>query len=236
MVLPQRTEVLVVDWLEPVRLEYATAQNFSSGAASDRYTYVRVKVRNLAYAKDTRLHYREGDSWRDYGLPWAGHYGNYDVFAGRAPHCNEFVVSCTMNGRTYWDNNDGRNYDVHDYSSAIGGSLVLRSARQLAFASYERSVRGAIYLENRHYEKQVGVRLLPMGATDWIDVGAHYVGIPDEATVVALGPIEQWEFSSAIYRTYGFTLAAYYRDLATGETFWDNNFGQNYRLVQGQLE
>ena len=226
----------MADWSVPVRLEYATAQDFSSGAASFRGIYVRVKVRNLAFDKQVRLHFRADSQWSDADLDWTANYGSYDVFsAARAPYTNEFAVSYYVGGRTYWDNNDSRNYSVPNFRSAVGGRVMLRRARLTGFAAFQTNVSGTLFVENLSFRKKVGIRLSPDGGASWVDVDARYVGVASEGSNVALGPVEQWDYTSPVFNTGAYVLAAYYSNLETGEWYWDNNFGQDYRL-SGQPE
>ena len=225
----------MADWL-PVRLEYATAQDFSSGAASFRGSYVRVKASNLAFEKSVRLHYRVDSTWQDFELPWIAGYGTYDVFSSVGPYMNEFVISYTVDGRTYWDNNGFRNYAVPNFYNAVGGHVMHRRARLAVFASFQGNVSGVIYVENLSYNKRVGIRLLPAGESTWLDVEASYVGLANEESNVSLGPVEQWEYGSPIFNTHTFMLAAYYENLETGEWYWDNNFGRNYAISDGRPE
>jgi hypothetical protein len=226
----------MVDWSQPVRLEYATAQEFSSGGASFSGTFVMAKVQNIAFEKAVVLHYRQFSGWGDVRLDWTANYDNYDVFSATVPYTNEFVISYSTAGRTYWDNNNLRNYRVPDFNSAVGGRVMLRRARLAAFASYQTNVSGTLYVENLSFNKRVGVRLLPDGQVTWQDIGAQYRGVASEASEAALGPVEQWDFGSPIFNVGGYTLAAYYNNLDTGEWYWDNNFGQNYHIGTGRPE
>jgi len=226
----------MADWVSPVRLEYATSQDFSSGAASFTGSFVRVKVDNLAFEKIVKLHYRAATGWQEVELPWTAGYGSHDIFSARVPYMNEFAISYTANNITYWDNNDFQNYSVPNFHSAVGGHVMLRRATLAAYASYQRSMSGVIYVENMSYNKRVGVRALPFGGSTWLDLGAHYIGLANEDSEVSLGPVEQWEYGSPIVNTSGFTFAAYYQNLDTGEWSWDNNFGRDYAIFVSEIE
>jgi hypothetical protein len=219
-------------WPQPIRLEYATAQDFSSGAAAARYSYARAKASNLAFAKSVKLHYRLDSAWLDLELPWLAGYGTYDVFGSVTPYTTEFVLSYTVNDVTYWDNNGSQNYIVPNFHSAVSGRVSHRSASLAAWDAFQRTVSGVIYIENVSYNKRVGIRLLPAGESTWLDVSAHYVGLATEESQVSLGPVERWEYGSPRLNTSSFTFAAYYENLDTGEWHWDNNFGQNYVISE----
>jgi hypothetical protein len=158
------------------------------------------------------------------------------LLVARAPYTNEFVVSYTVGGRTYWDNNAFRNYAVPNFRSAVGGRVMLRRARLTGFASFQTTVSGTIYVENLSFRKRVGIRLLPFGGSSWVDVDARYAGIASEGSNVALGPVERWDYTSPIFNTGGYALAAYYNNLDTAEWYWDNNFGQDYRTSVPEIE
>jgi hypothetical protein len=226
----------MADWSLPVRLEYATAQEFASGAASFTGTFVQAKVQNIEFEKTVNLHYRQFSDWSVAQLDWAANYGNYDVFTIAAPYTNEFALSYSVAGSTYWDNNSFRNYHVPNFNSAIGGRVMLRRARIAAFSSFQGNVSGTLYVENLSFNKSVGIRLLPEGQASWHDIGAQYVGVAREASVVALGPVEQWDFGSPTFNVQRFSLAAYYNNLDSGEWYWDNNFGQNYSIGSARPE
>jgi hypothetical protein len=227
------------DWPVPVRLEYATAQEWSEGGASDEYSYVRVKVRNLSPVKDVRLHYLAGSGWRDADLEWEDSKSPaFDVFAAaRAPYANEFAISYSVGGATYWDNNGAQNYQVANFGSVIGGGVVLREVQLIYFNAYLTGLTGKLYVQNLSYAKNVGIRYSIDGGKTWLDSGGNYASLADEGAFNALGPVEQWNFSTPILNSADYIFAAYYNNLETGEWFWDNNFGENYEIAhQPEIE
>jgi hypothetical protein len=221
----------MAEWPVPVRLEYATAQEWSEGGASSEYTYVRVKVQNLNPVKTVKLHYRTSSGWSDAVLAWENSHSDYDVFsAAQAPYVNEFAISYLVNGVIYWDNNGFRNYQIANFGSAVGGGAVLREVQLLYFSSYTSGLTGKLYVENLSYAKRVGIRFSVDGGRTWSDSDANYMGLVGEGAFTALGPVEQWQFSTPILNAGSYTFAVYYNNLETGEWFWDNNFGKNYEI------
>ena len=92
-------------------------------------------------------------------------------------------------------------------------------------------------MESLSFRKRVGIRLLPIGGSSWVDVDARYAGVADEGSNVALGSVERWDYGSPIFNTTGgYLLAAYYNNLDTGEWFWDNDFDQNYLTRVPEIE
>lgn len=60
-----------------VRLKYATTQQFALGGIPGgvSYTYIRVKVKNIAYEKTVQVHYKASsfpEMWADMPLSWMG--------------------------------------------------------------------------------------------------------------------------------------------------------------------
>jgi hypothetical protein len=222
----------MADWQLPVRLAYAIPYNSSTGGTSASYTYVRVKVSNLAFNKQVTLHYRDVATWRDFALPWTANYGRYDVFSSpQAPYTEAFTVSYTVGNQTYWDNNNYSDYTLPNLHSAVGGHVMLRRA-SFALASSSQSIMfGTVYVHYLSFNKRVGVRMAPQFSSNWIDVGARYVAAADEGSPVNLGQVERWDYSTPpINNSGGYQVAAYYQNLDTGEWHWDNNFGQNYTV------
>jgi hypothetical protein len=222
----------MADWLLPVRLAYAIPYNFSTGGVSFSHTYVRVKVSNLAFDKQVIFHYRDVTTWRDFALPWTANYGRYDVFSSsQAPYVEAFAVSYTVGNQTYWDNNYSSDYTLLNFHSTVGGDVMLRRVSFALTSSFQSFTFGTIYVNNLSFNKRVGVRMTPQFTSDWIDVGAHYVGAADEGSPVNLGRVERWDYSSPLINTSGgYQVAAYYQNLDTGEWHWDNNFGQDYTV------
>jgi carbohydrate/starch-binding protein with CBM21 domain len=227
----------MADGSMPVRLAYATPQAFSpGGGVSVSYTYAVVKVANLGYDKSVVLH-RYGPSPADYPLTWLEWRGDHDVFGtpppSSVPTANEFAVSYTVNGQTYWDSLGGGNYHVDTLKTVVGGNVSLvKATTELGLGPYERVVRGELYVNNLSPVKDVGIRLSADGGSTWQDVPAFYVGTSTEAAYVNLGVAELWRFQTPLLSPTGptFRFAAYYRDRSSGATYWDNNFEQDYRL------
>jgi hypothetical protein len=217
----------MTDWRLPVRLGYATTQ--------DGWTTLRVKVKDLSVEKHVRVRCRFGFDWRDFDLPFISHCYGYDVFADVVPCADEFAVSCSLDEIEYWDNNDHKNYRVPVWKNAIGGKVSLRTARMRALDADHRWMQGVVYVENLSSRKNVGVSLLPDGATQWVDLLGTYDGVAGEGGggPWVTGPVERWRFVSPIFRSNDFRFAVFYRDQDSGEIYWDNNFGQDYRFEGG---
>jgi hypothetical protein len=214
----------MAEWAVPVRLAYATTQ--------DHLTMMRVKVKHFAVEERVRVRCRHGPGWDDFDLPRTAQHTGYDVFSGTVPSSDEFAISYSADGVDYWDNNDLHNYRVPMWSNAIGGRVCLRRARLAITDTNRRWMRGEIYVDNTSYGKNVGIRMLPDGASRWRELAGIYDGIAREGDGAPWveGPVERWKFTSPAFDSRDCSFAAYYHELDSGKMFWDNNFGQGYRF------
>lgn len=227
-----------------VRLKYATAQSFAVSGMSFSYVYAHVKVRNLAFDKDVALRYRHYDgSFRDAPLTFVASFGSYDVFgAGNLPFTSEFAVRYSVLGATYWDNNGGSNYHVPTEVAIAGGHVALHRATVHigaqsggGFVFTTSRMSGEIYVDNLSFAKSVGIRYSGDNWHTVHDAPAVYAGTVEEGKyVTGLGIVERWSFTTPELNESAlgtpFRFAVYYRNLATGEWHWDNNFGLDYSV------
>jgi hypothetical protein len=167
---------------------------------------------------------------------WIANYNDHDIFATpdarSTPFTTEFAVFYHVNGQTFWDNNGGQNYTLQSFRTLVGSDVAhRRSEVRAAGAWYERVVSGRLYVNNLSYRKNVGVRLSPAPGV-WIDVPARYAGATTEGTYANSGIAEIWEYTSSLLNPQGgvIRLAAYYHNIDSGATAWDNNFGMDYAV------
>jgi hypothetical protein len=227
---------------KPVRLKYATSQAFDIAGLPDSYTYVRVKVQNIAFAKDVEIYFNlYGGTWSNQALGWIANFADYDLFGLRAPYTEEFVIKYVVNGETFWDNNNGRHYHLTNFTNAVGGNVMLNKAIARigteaggGFVFTTSWVEGEVYVNNLSFGKQVGIRLSSDGGITWQDTAATFAGNITEGTFATSSGAEVWRFKTPELNinqaSNTFQFAMYFRNLATGEMFWDNNFDQNYKL------
>lgn len=227
----------------PVRLKYATSQAFTVGGVSDAYMYTKAKVSNIGFAKDVQIHFRTpSGTWIEQPLIWIANFGDYDLFLlNHGTHTAEFVIRYSVNGVTFWDNNQNVNYHLNNFANTVGGNVVLNRAvakigTQVGggFVFTTSWLEGEIYVNNLSFGKQVGVRLSTDGGLSWQDTNASFVGNIGEGTFTTSLGAELWRFKTPELNldpaaTF-FRFAIYYRNLATNEWFWDNNFEQDYRM------
>jgi len=226
----------------PVRLRYASAQFFEAGGVSVSFTAVSAKVKNIAFAKDVAVLYAKGGVWSEEAMAWTANFGDHDLFAHQVQQqIEECVIRYSANGETYWDNNEGQNYRLATVVMRVGGNVVLNQATSKqgseaggGFVFTTSWLEGEIYVNNLSFAKEVGIHLTVDGGASWQDRGASFSGFATESNSIGGSGVEVWKFKTPELNidesANEFRFAVFYRDLATGEEFWDNNFEQDYRV------
>ncbi|MDD5463433.1 MAG: hypothetical protein PHG00_17775 [Methylococcales bacterium] len=229
-----------------VRLKYDESETFSpgGGVTGVEITKASAKVANIAFHKDVALHFQQPDgSWVERNLDWQKNFGDYDLFSGNFNNnvTTQFVIHYTVDGRIFWDNNNFANYHINsgqpnvvaDRTIVLNKAVARRGSEAgVGFVFTTSWVEGEIYVQNLSFNKCVGIRLT---ANNWIaseDTDASF----SETVSVATGTseVEIWSFRTPEFNldesSLNFRFAIYYKDLDTGELFWNNNFGHDYVL------
>lgn len=226
---------------EGVRLKLARREFFSGGGFTGTFTPVSAKVKNIAFAKDVVVHYTpDGTTWKDTALSFASHFGDHDVFSGEVnEQVLQFVIRYSAAGATFFDNNAGADYRFESNLATVGGNVVLNRATAKrgtqaggGFVFTTSWLEGQILVNNLAFAKEVGVRLSTDGGHTFRDTYGAFAGShADDGIFVGPGA-EVWQFRTPELNiddsAPDFRFAVFYRLQATGELFWDNNFGQDY--------
>ena len=227
-----------------VRLKLARREGFAGGGFSGSFTPLSAKVQNLAFAKDVSVHYTpDGTTWKDVALSYSPpHFGDYDLFAGTVnDQVSQFVVRYAVAGQVFYDNNAGQNYRFFSNLATVGGNVVLYSATARrgtqaggGFTFTTSWLEGEILVNNLAFAKDVGVRLSADGGLSWNDTHGSFAGDHTADGIFVGSGAEVWKFKSPELNLDNssplFRFAVFYRNLSSGETFWDNNFAQDYKL------
>ncbi len=244
----------------PVRLVYATPCDYAAGGLSWYYTdyYVHVDKFGLGVFIPY-IHYQTeaGRPWRDAPMALLGDYGTHLLYYVRiqdaslraAVKCNWFYAVSGMSfSETYWDNNGGNDYRTSAYASEAGtqsgdvgnhvglqvcsnyvsSSTLLFNGQRIPL--FWNTVGGSVVVENLSPNKTVGIRLTKDGWATFQDIPATYAYNMD---IGGSHNVEVWNFNrkiSLLGMGSSFEFAIYYTDQASGNTYWDNNFEQNYRV------
>jgi Carbohydrate/starch-binding module (family 21) len=235
---------------EAVRLKYGESETFSpgGGVTGVEITKANVKVANIAFQKDVALHYQKADgSWAERSLTFQNNFGDYDLFTANFNDLvtTQFVIRYSANGRTFWDNNNSANYQIDSgRPNVVGNNVVLNKAVARrgteaggGFVFTTSWVEGEIYVNNLSFNKNVGILLTANGWKNFQDTNASFGGVISVAT--GLSEVEVWKFKTPELNldesTPDFRFAVFYNKPITGEWFWDNNFGQDYKLSKVNL-
>jgi hypothetical protein len=227
--------------MSPVRLKLAQKEFDSGGGFEVTFAPISVKVQNLAFAKDVAVHYTPDNvTWKNHSLSWtAPTFGNYDLFTGTVnEEVEQFVIRYSVNGQTFWDNNNGQNYDFRSDLAFVGSNVVLykATARQGTqagggFTATTSWLEGEILVNNFGFSKNVGIVITVDGGANWTAVEGNLAQSTADGKFSGSGRV--WNFKTPELNlnpaSDKFFFAVFHRDLASGKEFWDNNFGQNYQ-------
>jgi hypothetical protein len=237
---------------QSVRLKYVESDNFSpgGGVTGVNNTKLTVKVQNIAFAKNVVLHYSQPDgAWTEKPLTWQKNFATYDLFTRSDSTfvITDFVIRYSVDGQTFWDDNNGANYKIDgSRPNTVGGSVVLNKATARrgsqaggGFVFTTSWVEGEIFVKNLSFNKRVGIRLTTNGWITFQDTDAAFNGNVPVAVAVRLSQVEVWKFKTPELNldqsNPDFMFAVFYNDLNTGQWFWDNNFGLDYTLSKTDL-
>lgn len=229
----------------PIKLKYAIAQSVEVAGSNIAYTYVKVKVKNLGSQTDVEFIYKNSDGvWHSIPLPLEADYGDYDIYESiNAPYTEEFALKSIVDQLDHWDSNYGMNYKLSSNNdNVIGGNIILNKATvktsntESGNESASFSIEGEIYTRKISFNKRIGIRLSGDDGESWEETDAIYQGVEIEGAYdnIFNTPIEVWKFKTPA-RNYPakpdfIRFAIYYKNEQTGESYWDNNFEQDYKL------
>jgi hypothetical protein len=192
----------------------------------------RVEVADLAYDKVVSFVYagQSADSgdWQVASAHWvsAAQDGweiwelSYTSLDGLADGEGiDLALAYDVDGKTYWDNANGRNYSIERGAVLGNGVNVLLSGSYVSANKLYQNVGGELFLRDLAYEKNVQVLY---STDDWSTsntTDAVYVSGPDPQGV------ELWRFMIPdAQKSASFAL----RYDVDGKTYWDDNFGHDY--------
>ncbi len=233
-----------------VELYYAetrTTYNLSYGRFGRMPVYVEVE--NLGYHKSVELHYSiNGGEWKMANCEYQSSLANNRekwftqlslyAYSGDYPIMDiRFALKYTVNGITYWDNNQGRDYFVTTRRMLTGGSyptfvLGKSSNIKLLNAGYLTNSQGntifqaEAVLKNLAYNKNVSLVYTTDGWTNILVKNFSYKS-------TTAGGDEIWAADFIVSQTIATTprninFAVSYD--VNGQSYWDNNENRNYNF------
>jgi hypothetical protein len=231
----------------PVELLWVKAT--STGSLKAR-AYGFIEVENIAYEKNVVVAYwnSETDSWQETSASYVEPtFGNYEKWYFETPEISEntpysmwgvsfqLAVRYEVNGQTYWDNNDGQDYLVSYNASpmpsapstAIGRVNILQQWGRLErINNLNNNVSGRLLVKDLAVDKKID---MVWTIDNWETHNRTLCNYIDESSYD--NAVEEWSFAFG-YMNLPLDAVIEYCFVyeVNGETYWDNNSGQNYQL------
>ena len=197
---------------------YSREDNWVYHASQQFTNYIRVH-KNLSCGKVYLYSKDYNDAWKKEEASFVSSLDDkYDIYAatsglmGRNPEC---YAVCEAAGNTYIDNNSGKYYTYQNLGAAP--LCVLRNHSYMPDDHYDVNVN----LKNIAYQKDVRVRYT-------LDNWKTFKDAPLSYSMTYTDGTELWgtQIDTNGADKDGFHFAVSYT--VNGQTYWDNNFGQNY--------
>lgn len=195
-----------------------------------------IKTKQLSANESVWVHYTyDGKTWHDSkadpSVKGMGSNGWRDAVVFDYPQDSSkarFAIKFKSNGKTYWDNNNGKNYKFDDvYGARI--NIFTFGGIYPSYQSCENKkikiIDGSLYVRHLGNPKKVGIKYsLDNWATSHTTEAKYNYpepGSPDG--------IENWTFTTPTFspKKNQMQYAIYYT--VNGKTYWDNNYGLNYK-------
>lgn len=129
----------------------------------------------------------------------------------------EYAIKYVADGQTFWDNNNGANYT----SEEIGTAPITVRRIGSPYNPFNNTYDIDVVLKNYAYEKNVQVRYTQDSWATYTDVPLSYASTNSDDTEVWSGVLNLDERGID-----NFEYCVYYQ--VNGQTYWANNFGENY--------
>ena len=223
---------------QPLTLMHAKT-TWESGTGSPDFlvtgkTWGYIDVANIAPTKDVVVYYSNNDT------PWTIAHATFlastcnnretwrfaftnTTHGDRARLSTEFSVKYEADGRVFWDNNNRCNYHTDTGGYGEPELIVLIGSNVFVdqFLIENGTFTGRIIVKNLAQDKAVKVRYTTDNWTTFNDLDAHFL--------TANGGHDTWTFSTSVDKNAKVHFAVCY--CVSGQTHWDNNFGQNYYVT-----
>jgi len=225
------------------------------GFSSDHRNFV-IKVKNLGYHKNISMwaEHEDGewiesgtaeykgpaeDGWEIWTM-FVSNSGSYYTSDYRPINHweGEFVLKYEVNGDTYWDNNDGMNYDMglSDGEMLADDVNVFNSYASAYYMSYsdKTSFTGNVLIKNLDYHKNVEIVYTTDDGASWNVASCNFVSSYTHSYGSTIRypnahDVERWGFNVEV-SSEATSIRYAIKYAVDGEEYWDNNFGRDYTI------
>ncbi|MBQ2799974.1 MAG: hypothetical protein IJF03_01135 [Lachnospiraceae bacterium] len=196
----------------PVKL-YSSEITFCKYGMTKYDVYIQVDA-NSATNKKVYVHHTTYDQgWIDTEATYCGRTGsNTEIWKASVSVMGEtdYAIKYVGDGVTYWDNNNGQNYEA---ANTLGTATVKAIPRR------EQGYIQAL-VKNLAYNKTVKVRYTEDNWATYKEANLTY------SYAIANANAECWATTISVSNPSNFQYCISYT--VNGKTYWDNNFGANY--------
>lgn len=195
---------------------YSTGVYFSKYGFSIREIYVQTKDNASDQQVYIHYNYMDGEEWKDEQAEYVTTLSDGSKIwkASVLSYNLKYAIKYIADGQEIWDNNNGNDYTNEEIG--VAPVTVRRDGYQ-----YGDTYTVNVLLQNYAYQKNVVVRYTEDDWATYTDVPMSYVSSKGNNT-------ELWTVDLSLNSSdaEGFEYCVYYQ--VNGQTYWANNFGQNY--------
>jgi hypothetical protein len=134
----------------------------------------------------------------------------------------KFCVKYEVDGKTYWDNNNGNNYSLKIYDACFGkSSLFVREAEKCTYSDNTQKLFLTMAAKKFANAGLVKVRYTTDNWATYTDTNATL-----KSTYTNDNDVDSWALTITSPANTFIQYAVCYS--VNGVEYWDNNFGSNY--------
>ncbi len=216
---------------------------YSTGVQFEKYGtkvyHIYIKTTGNASDESVFIHFNDGhnintpDGWDDHEAEFVTTLSDGSKIWKVAHTCItsysynisfSYAIKYVADGVTYWDNNNGNNYNG---TEALGVAPITVRRRSDISYDYDNFPIFAL-LQNYAYNKNVFVRFTTDGWDTYTDVPLSYSETNDDGTELWTAYIDASGIRTNGYHLDKFEYAVCYQ--VNGQEYWANNFGENYDI------
>ncbi len=223
---------------EMVKLVRATSHIHRKYGMAQLTRSFEIRVKNVAYNKVVMVHHElTNGSWTNLPAKYYKDAGNgYEIWTADYSSLNSttmgtrFVVFYTVNGQTYWDNNNSADFNLNHGDGVLLGSGIGILANTFYFNGTTATVN--IDIRNIAFNKTVELvyttdnwqtsGVVQAQYQSYYTYGYSYVQSPNQAG------FERWIATAPVSNGNNFKYFLKYT--VNGKEYFDNNYGQDYKL------